>query len=714
MQTRIATRPAPTSSSKQKMDIFMTAVVILLSTGLIAGLLLTAIMRMREGANQIDQQRAMDAALAASHSFQQSLAATVRDNAEWDDAFEAIKSDDALKWIGENWGEVSADYPLYDGVIVTAPDGDVTVAYLKGKIVDARSLIGGALDLQLSQAKVSGREPAMNYISIDGQIALIGSLNIQPYTPSNDYKAYSQLSFFKFLSGNVIAQTASEHQLPGLHLTPLPPEDLSSIPLNGPDGAPLAFLSWPRADPGNTIYYEIRPNLLASAILFLLFLIFIVFKGSRETSRLRATAEDAHERATRDSLTGLLNRSGLIEVLASASMPSTLHLIDLDGFKGVNDAWGHAVGDELLKMVARRLHTCHPDVRHAARFGGDEFAILQSGVVASADFGASIVSVLAQPFEIGDRVIEIGGSIGYAPASDTVSPLELMRRADMALYRAKEDGRGRTRGYTESLDTERAQLTTLEHQLRDAIVREKINPMFQPLVSATTSEICGVEALARWETETGPVSPEIFIPLAERSGLIDALGMHILVASVKAIKEFPKIGLSVNVSPVQLCNPEFAGRVISALDLEFFDPGRLTLEITEGVLISNPDQAKRAISALKAHGVKFALDDFGCGFASIGALRQFGFDRMKIDRSLVWAVNDVDRGAAILDATIALATALKIPVTAEGIETAEQAQILRSAGCDQLQGYLVGKPVWIEELMARLDSTNLGSVRDAG
>lgn len=197
------------------------------------------------------------------------------------------------------------------------------------------------------------------------------------------------------------------------------------------------------------------------------------------------------------------------------------------------------------------------------------------------------------------------------------------------------------------------------------------------------------------------MSPEVFIPLAEKSGLIDALGAAILKASLLEARAWPGINLSVNVSPIQLCNPDFAPFVISTLNEPGFDPRRLTLEITEGVLMSNPDQARRAMDALKAIGVGFALDDFGCGYASIGALRQFGFDRMKVDRSLVWALEE-GQGEGILHATIALATALGIPVTAEGVENRYQAGVLTRAGCDLLQGYLIGKPVSADEITRAL------------
>jgi predicted signal transduction protein with EAL and GGDEF domain len=357
------------------------------------------------------------------------------------------------------------------------------------------------------------------------------------------------------------------------------------------------------------------------------------------------------------------------------------------------------VGDELIRLVAACLSKFSPSGSIVARLGGDEFAIAQiepwDGILLSED----VLSMLAAPFEIGGRTIEIGASIGIASVgNEAITALELMRRADIALYSAKESGRGRAVSFAQELDADRQRLGELEEKLRNAIADKQITVAFQPLFDAQSGELRGVEALARWLQPTGSVSPDVFIPLAERSGLIDVLGFDVLSVAIDHAKQWPNLGLSVNVSPVQLRNPHFSGDVAALLRSKEFEPARLTLEITEGVLMSNPEQAKRSIDALKDVGIKFALDDFGCGYASIGALRQFGFDRMKIDRSLVTALDGEDPVGAVLKATISLATALNIPVTAEGIETERQAETLRRSGCDQLQGFLLGKPMKADEL----------------
>jgi diguanylate cyclase (GGDEF)-like protein len=374
-------------------------------------------------------------------------------------------------------------------------------------------------------------------------------------------------------------------------------------------------------------------------------------------------------------------------------------MLDLDGFKGVNDAWGHQIGDGLIRQISEALPKTHPQIIHAARLGGDEFALVQRGDADFEAFSSAVLSAFDCVFEVDGRTVEVGASLGGARSEGIDDPFEILRRADMALYRAKDDGKGRAIAYHPELDRERERLTALEDELRAALEDGGLTVVYQPLVSAKSGQINGVEALARWQTDRGPVSPEIFIPLAERSGLIDVLGTHVLRQSIRNALGWPGLKLSVNVSPIQLCNPSFASSVTRLIDEEGFDPKRLTLEITEGVLMTSPDQAQRAIDDLRKTGVRFSLDDFGCGYASIGALRQFGFDSMKIDRSLVWAADKDTHGRDVLKATIALATALSIPVTAEGIETSTQADMLREAGCDQLQGYMVGKPMSADDIL---------------
>jgi predicted signal transduction protein with EAL and GGDEF domain len=355
----------------------------------------------------------------------------------------------------------------------------------------------------------------------------------------------------------------------------------------------------------------------------------------------------------------------------------------------------------LIRAVGARLAASVPPDSVVARLGGDEFAFI-SVSRQPPDPTATLDRVFGAPFEIGGRTIEIGGSAGVATLEAGLGRDAVLRRADLALYRAKDMGRGVAVRFDEAIGAEAVRLDELETELRAAVEAGKIDVVFQPLVEAATNDMVGVEALARWTSPTrGAVGPDVFVAIAEKAGFVGALGMQVLDKALEEARAWPGLGVSVNVSPLQLRDPGFPGEVKETLDRRGFDPNLLTVEVTEGVLIANREQAARAFDALRAFGVRIALDDFGSGFASIGALREFKFDRMKIDRSLVWALERDDEASAVLDATIRLASAMRIAVTAEGVETETQARFVTASGCDNLQGYLFGKPVPASEVMAR-------------
>lgn len=694
----------------QTFSVFVVTTCFLLIALVLTGLVAHVVTTMTRSANEMDDARAGRAAQAGVAALISRLSGTTTDNAVWDDAYNAIGSAAAADWAYTNWGKTSANYPLYDGVMVIGPDGATISAYAKGKPFQPRDVFGEAFDRQIEAAADPRQEPIINFMKTESGIALVASQAIQPFAAGAVLPKLSILSYYKELTSDVLDTLSDEHELEGLHLASAPTQGLLSTPVKDMNGATIAYLIWPSVAPGTAVLHKVSPYIAAAAFILLLFLGGVLFAGASEARRLRALAEAARFEASHDSLSGLLNRHGLLNALDhqgnSDNTSMSLYLIDLDGFKAVNDAWGHAVGDDLIRIIAKALPSCHHEITAAARLGGDEFALVHIGSAAREDVEKAILELFIEPFKIDGRTIEAAASIGSAVGASSIAPLELLRRADMALYRAKENGKGHAVEYDAELDRDRQRIAELESELRSAINNGTIEPAFQPLVSASTGVIIGLEALARWPSATGNISPEVFIPLAEKSGLIDALGIHMLRRSIAHAKNWNGLTLSVNVSPIQLCNPDFGAQVIAVLRDFAFDPNRLTLEITEGVLITNPDQARRSIDQLKSIGIRFALDDFGCGYASIGALRQFGFDRMKIDRSLVSGVEDAGNGADVLRATISLATALGIPVTAEGIETAEQAEVLRNAGCDQLQGYMVGRPVSADEISRKLFQAN--------
>ncbi len=699
---------------RRQLQVVSVATVFVVVAAVLAGLVAGSINTLTATADAIDDGRARHAAAGALQSLRKQLGATVRDNAYWDDAFEQVNSDGRVGWTVENWGSTSADYPLYDTAIVVDSRNVPVIAYRNGTPMNvAPAQFFNNFELLLKAARRAGpTDPIpVHFVHSPAGAALIGAAAIQPFARDSTIKSedLSVLVFAKHITPAVVAEVSKSFGIEGLSLDPHPVAGRLEAILTDVEGDKVAAFTWPSQAPGTKSYAMVASGLRAAGAVLVIFLCGIAIVGVVTVRNLKASESRARSRALRDALTGLLNRAGLLESIADTSAEANsnnadikLHFIDLDGFKGINDAWGHHVGDELIVAVAHRLTETLPETAIIARLGGDEFAVVtvEDPSLPASDVGHRIQVALKKVFEIGGRTIEIGASVGVAISpSGKIETVELIRRADIALYRAKDLGRGVTVDFEAGFDDDTNRQAVLEAQLRTTLETGGIDVSFQPLVDAKSGSICAVEALARWITDGGDnIAPDVFIPLAERSGLIDQLGLQVLRKSLQAAAAWPAIDLAVNVSPLQLKNPRFVKQVIDALQAADFEPSRLSIELTEGVLISNPEQARRAIDGLKAKGIKIALDDFGSGFASIGTLRQFGFNRMKVDRSLIAALDHDQNAGAVLHATIALANALDIPVTAEGIETEAQAEVLRGSGCDALQGHLFSRPVSAEQI----------------
>jgi diguanylate cyclase (GGDEF)-like protein len=432
-----------------------------------------------------------------------------------------------------------------------------------------------------------------------------------------------------------------------------------------------------------------------------------------------ATYEDVTERrrsqeqllhmARHDGLTGLPNRLLFREHMERV-LPRVrrgdgfaLFCLDLDCFKGVNDTFGHPVGDELLRMVARRLcdHTREADL--VARLGGDEFAIIQTDAeqpMAAAALADRLVQSLQMPFDIQGHWVQIGTSIGIVLADETVTtPDELLRNADIALYRAKDDGRGTWRFFEPGMDAEIQQRRLLETELRRALAEEQFELFYQPLVEARTQALTGFEALLRWRhPEQGIVLPGAFIPLLEEIGLIRTLGTWVLTRACADAAAWPAhIKVAVNLSPVQFVNGNLVREVERSLAASGLAPQRLELEITESVLLQDNDATLGILQRLHDMGVRISMDDFGTGYSSLSYLRRFPFDKIKIDQTFVRNLAQEKGSIEIIRAVVGLGKALGMNVLAEGVETVEQLCILQAEGCDELQGYLFSKPCSLQD-----------------
>jgi diguanylate cyclase (GGDEF)-like protein len=423
-----------------------------------------------------------------------------------------------------------------------------------------------------------------------------------------------------------------------------------------------------------------------------------------------ATHEDITERqasegriahmARHDALTDLPNRVLLRETLehelkrVKRGECLAVLCLDLDQFKGINDALGHPIGDELLKLVADRLRGCTREPDTVARLGGDEFAIIMTQMQQPADAAAlskRIRDSIVKPYQIEGHTIVTDISIGISVAPfDADTANTLLRNADMALYGAKADGRGTFRFFEPEMNTRMKARRELEMDLRKALVSKEFELHYQPLVNLQTNEVNGFEALLRWNhPKRGMISPADFIPVAEETGLIVPLGEWVLKAACYEAVDWPDhIKIAVNLSPAQLNNRNLLNVVIGALGETGMPARKLQLEITETVLLQNTFATLQTLHELRKLGVQIALDDFGTGYSSLSYLRSFPFDKIKIDRSFIQDLSKGTEPVAIVQAVANLAKCLKMDSTAEGVETQQQADMLQSMGCTEMQGYL--------------------------
>ncbi|TCV59091.1 periplasmic sensor diguanylate cyclase/phosphodiesterase [Neorhizobium sp. R1-B] len=694
--------------------LFAFAIVVVLVTIFI----LTALGRIADYTNRADDARSRETTTGAIETFRSQLHATLNDYAAWDDAAQFVYAGDQ-DWIVSNYGDMTSNSDLFDVAIVMDKDQNVVMSYQDGAPASwkPRDYFDSSIWTLFDKAGSAGPDAlpeASGFVQTTTGVAAVGVALIRPKAGPLEQPREKRrfLIFARHLDALKVEKLAETYVIDGLRFADAEGRTPNVVELRNMHGKLLQRLVWQSRLPGSLGYSEVRPLVYGALVMVGLFFLLLFVSGSKTLNRLAADEAAARHLAMTDRLSGLLNRAGFFAALGELVTEShrkhthvVLLYLDLDGFKEVNDAYGHTTGDKLIRGVAAGLKTLVGDETVLARVGGDEFAIaLSTGEVAKVVEMISdrILGFFDEPFLIGDRVATIGTSIGVAISpSGRISGEELVRHADMAMYRAKDSGGGRTEYFHPEMDAEREERNQLEVDLRIAIERRELHVVYQPVVDAGSWTLIGVEALARWNRRGhGPVPPDVFIPIAESTGLIDQLGLFVLHRACETVAQWPELKLSVNISPGQFRDPAFALHVASVFHKTDTDPSRLTLEMTEGYFIQNPARARAALAKLKHLGVKIALDDFGAGFSSVGYLRQFGFNRMKIDKSMVHALDEGGAAMDTLQATVALARSLNIPVTAEGVETKNQALALRLSGCDQLQGYLFGKPMSAEEIDA--------------
>lgn len=548
-------------------------------------------------------------------------------------------------------------------------------------------------------------------VMVGGQVAVIShAISSQPTArAANRASASAPPSLVAVYWLDEAAQAKLRKQLLSPSMTiepsnaPLRAATAAVIISNG-EGEALARLSWFLADDRSNVRLQ---GLLLAGILALsaVWIGIASRRKRREVHELVGEVEaQVYDVAMRDPLTGLLNRASFkrkLEALVAARTGNELIgvvYVDLDRFKQVNDGYGHLKGDELLCAVTERLRDLSAVGLTVARLGGDEFAL----IVEDRNTPESIMALAEQacenlglPFQLGEVEALIGGSVGVSICPlDGEEHQELLRRADIAMYRAKTGGRSNTVRFDISMDNDVQELRALEADLRHAIERNEMSLAYQPFWASDGQTIVGVEALLRWNhPKRGQVSPAFFVPIAEEAGLIHEMGEWAIATAMRQTKPWGGVILAVNVSPMQFKRPGLADRIKEMLGETGFEPERLEIEITEGVLMDDAEAAVKFMRGFKEIGVHIALDDFGTGFSSLSYLRRFPFDKLKVDQSFVRALGSGPGTAAIIHSVIALGRALGMTVHAEGVETLEHHIFLRAAGCHHLQGFLFSRPL---------------------
>ncbi|TPJ79246.1 EAL domain-containing protein [Mesorhizobium sp. B2-6-2] len=648
----------------------------------------------------------------------------------WDDAIINVRAGNQT-WIEENLSVWMFTYYGHNRVYILDAANHAIHAMREGKVVDASAYgedqpallpIIEKLRRMLAeppQTDAYGQPAKMvaeDLVSLDGTPAIV---SVAPLVPSSDRITQARGTeclhiSVEFINDAVIGKIAGKYLLDGARLVPLSqPAGPAAMPLVDSRGVILGYIGWDQLRPGLALVREIAPALAIALLLAGGVLLFLLRRLRRASAALQTSQDQAQYLAFHDTLTGLPNRAlfedRLRRMLLFASRDKTriaLLYLDLDRFKHINDTLGHPAGDELVRQTAARLKHTIREVDTVARLGGDEFAVILLDVpdVGSAeDIAERLLLRLREPFRLIDDQVFVSASVGIALSSGSdIDADDLLRKADIALYEAKKNGRDRYELFAGDMDDLLLRKRKVESELRKALEGEGgIKLAYQPVFAADGRGILGAEALIRWGHEVhGALPAAQFIAIAEERGLIGDLGKWALGEACRfaAGTELPWI--AVNISPMQLRDVGFAGQVADILSETGLDPCRLQLETTESVLLEHNDTIGTVIAALRQSGICIVLDDFGTGYSSLSYLRRQAIDKLKIDRSFVHLLDEDESARAIVKTLIELAQALKVEVTAEGVETDAQKALLVGMGCRQLQGYLLSPPLEPGQLLA--------------
>ncbi|MFM5886565.1 MAG: putative bifunctional diguanylate cyclase/phosphodiesterase [Novosphingobium sp.] len=660
------------------------------------------------------------------------LNAVVATQVDWDDAIRKLDNKLDPKWADFNIGNYLHTFNGFSHVFVIDANARPIYAAVVGQraalesyapfAATARQLIPAIRSAERARAPIRVRPgkdniqippiQANSVARVDGTVYLVTATLVQPdfgkVLPKGPMAPVTVTAIP--ISTSMLEAFAERYLLSDAHVSgdAGQTDGPGRLVLRDHAGTPVAALTWTPQAPGTMVLRQIAVPLIVALVLLCYAAINILKRGGSVVSELVASEKRAKHLAYHDTLTGLPNRAMLFErlrpelaKLGAGGTPLAVMCVDLDRFKDVNDSLGHHAGDLVIEEVGRRLRTVCSEVGLIARLGGDEFVVLGECAkpACAGNLAESVIAAICEPIECEYGRLEVGCSIGIVMLDQAgLDPSEVLRWADLALYRSKERGRQRVTFFEPEMDAALRNRRSLEADLRDALLNDGLTMVYQPQVDRA-GEIIAVEALVRWHHPVrGSIAPGMFVPLAEEGGLILALGEFVLRRVFAETGHWTHTRVAINVSAVQMRAPGFAALVTRLAAAGGIDPARYEIEVTETALLGDDADTARNVDALKRLGFSIALDDFGTGYSSLSVLQRFAVDKIKIDRSFVSNLGVGDESEALVDAMVKLARALNLNVIAEGVETEQQRDRLLNCGCREFQGHLTGMPMGVDEL----------------
>ncbi len=665
--------------------------------------------RVTSKTNIADHDRTKQVVASGFQARKNALGAIVASNAVSDAPYNTTVGTVDLNAIQKLWGNQTRDETNYNFFAILERNNRRPIAaYSKGNPFTAdvsayfKDNIEAIID-NLPYDKATKRITVVTMDTIEGKSIVA----VTPAIPaSDDIKASKQLSRYlvmsKRLTPEFVRSLGNQYSVPMLKIVPVTGQKIG-LTLADQFGAPIGEMRWNDRRPGDVARNEVITKVYFSLGFFSLvmlstsFLCWLLFRA------LKRREDAAKFTAEHDALTKLHNRAFLqtkLKQIAEKKTSSfTLAYCDIDGFKDVNDTYNHQVGDLLICHIGKLMNDLAQ--KHKAvvvRVGGDEFVTVFEGNNSpdeATEFANKVIAGLKEPINIEGNFASVGASIGIAVSQNgETAGTELLRRADVAMYQAKHNGKNRVVEYSPEIEDERLTDQAVLRGLTKIVEDDSIEVVFQPIVDARTREFIAAEALARWPQHIEPhCNPDMFIAIAEKHGLMRQLGDSILKKACLQAVQLPGLRINYNLSTLQLRDPGFANRAISIIKDAGLQPDRFEFEVTESVMINDIGLARKGLERLRASGIKIALDDFGSGYSGIAYLQKLQFDRIKLDRTIVKGISTNTLAQGLVHGSVLMAKGMAAEVTAEGVESEEQAKLLRLAGCNELQGYYFAKPM---------------------